>query len=162
MRKYFRLKPGGEVRLKNAYFIKCEKVVKDDCGNITQVHCTYDPASRGGNSPDGRKVRGTIHWVSAQHALDAEIRLYDHLFLKEDPNDVEVGKDYRENINPQSLEVLKNCKIEPSLKMAEPGQVFQFLRMGYFCIDNKDSKPGSLVFNRTVTLKDTWAKLSKK
>jgi glutaminyl-tRNA synthetase len=161
-KKYFRLKPGGEVRLKNAYFIKCQSIVKDDKGQIIQLHCTYDPQSRGGSSPDGRKVRGTIQWVSAKHALDAEVRLYDHLFIKEDPEDVPEGGDYKDNLNPESLVVLKNCKLEPSLKNAQPGQPFQFIRVGYFCVDNKEFKNGNLVFNRTVSLKDTWAKIVSK
>lgn len=161
-RKYFRLKPGGEVRLKNAYFIKCESFVKDDDGNIIEIHCTYDPKSRGGSSPDGRKVRGTIQWVSARHAKDAEVRLYDHLFTKEDPDDVSEGGDYMENVNPDSLIVLKNCKLEPSLKDAKPGEAFQFIRTGYFCVDSKEYEKGNLVFNRTVSLKDTWAKIVKK
>jgi glutaminyl-tRNA synthetase len=161
-KKYFRLKPGGEVRLKNAYFIKCQSIVKDDKGQIIQLHCTYDPQSRGGSSPDGRKVRGTIQWVSAKHALDAEVRQYDHLFIKEDPEDVPEGGDYKDNLNPESLVVLKNCKLEPSLKNAQPGQPFQFIRVGYFCVDNKEFKNGNLVFNRTVSLKDTWAKIVSK
>ena len=161
-RKYFRLKPGGEVRLKNAYFIKCESFVKDDDGNIIEIHCTYDPKSRGGSSPDGRKVRGTIQWVSARHAKDAEVRLYDHLFTKEDPDDVSEGGDYMENVNLDSLIVLKNCKLEPSLKDAKPGEAFQFIRTGYFCVDSKEYEKGNLVFNRTVSLKDTWAKIVKK
>jgi len=159
-KKYFRLKPDGEVRLKNAYIIKCESVVKDANGEITEIHCSYDPESRGGNSPDGRKVKGTIHWVSAAHAIDAEVRLYDKLFLVENPEDVPEGKDFKDNLNPESLIVLKNCKLEPSLKDASVGKSYQFLRMGYFCLDSVDSKPDSLVFNRTVGLKDTWAKIA--
>ena len=161
-KKYFRLKPGAEVRLKNAYIVKCESFVKDDDGNIIEVHCTYDPESRGGSAPDGRKVRGTIQWVSARHAEDAEVRLYDHLFTKENPDDVSEDGDYMENINPDSLIVLKNCKLEPSLKGAKPGEAFQFIRTGYFCVDSKEYKKGNLVFNRTVSLKDTWAKIVKK
>jgi glutaminyl-tRNA synthetase len=161
-KKYFRLKPGAEVRLKNAYIVKCESFVKDDDGNIIEVHCTYDPESRGGSAPDGRKVRGTIQWVSARHAEDAEVRLYDHLFTKENPDDVSEDGDYMENINPDSLIVLKNCKLEPSLKGAKPGEAFQFIRTGYFCVDSKEYKRGNLVFNRTVSLKDTWAKIVKK
>lgn len=160
--KYFRLKPDGEVRLKNAYFIKCTGYETDENGNVTLVKATYDPASRGGESPDGRKVRGTIHWVSAKHAVDAEVRLYDMLFNVENPDDVPEGGDYKDNLNPESLIVLKNSKLEPSLANAQPGDRFQFLRMGYFCVDNKDSKPGALVFNRTVSLKDTWAKIASK
>lgn len=157
-KKYFRLKPDGEVRLKNAYFIKCERVVKNEDGEIVELHCTYDPESRGGNSPDGRKVKGTIQWVSAPHAIDAEVRLYDQLFTKENP---EEGELY-ENLNPDSLKILTNCKLEPSLKDAKPGSSFQFIRTGYFCVDSKESKDGRLVFNRTVSLKDTWAKIVSK
>jgi len=160
--KYFRLKPGGEVRLKNAYFIKCTGYETDENGKVTLVKATYDPASRGGESPDGRKVKGTIHWVSAKHAVDAEVRLYDMLFKVENPEDVPEGADYKDNLNPDSLIILKNCKLEPTLANAKPGDRFQFLRMGYFCVDNKDSKPGALVFNKTVGLKDTWAKIASK
>ncbi|MDH4158286.1 MAG: glutamate--tRNA ligase family protein, partial [candidate division Zixibacteria bacterium] len=160
--KFFRLAPGREVRLKHAYFIKCERVVKDDkTGEITELHCTYDPASRGGASPDGRKVKGTLHWVSAEHAIDADIRLYDHLFTRENPDDVPEGEDFKTNLNPDSLEVLTGCKLEPSLKNAPPESRFQFLRHGYFCVDNVDSTPDKLVFNRTVGLRDTWAKIEK-
>lgn len=155
--KYFRLKPDGEVRLKNAYFIKCTGYETDEAGKVTLVKATYDPASRGGESPDGRKVKGTIHWVSAKHAIDAEVRLYDMLFKIENPDD----GDYKENLNPESLIVLTHSKVEPALKDAKPGDRFQFLRMGYFCVD-KDSKPGALVFNKTVGLKDTWAKIASK
>ncbi|MGI6669679.1 MAG: glutamine--tRNA ligase/YqeY domain fusion protein [Acetivibrionales bacterium] len=157
-KKYFRLYPGNEVRLKSAYIIKCEYAVKDDKGNITELHCTYDPESRGGNAPDGRKIRGTLHWVSAAHALDAEVRLYDHLFTHPDPGSVE---DLHSVINPSSLEVLTGCKIEPSLASAKPGDHYQFLRMGYFCADT-ECAPGKPVFNRTAGLKDTWAKEMKK
>jgi len=157
-KKYFRLFPGGEVRLKHAYFIKCERVVKDEqTGEIIELHCTYDPETRGGNAPDGRKVKGTIHWVSAAHAVDAEVRLYDTLFNGPDPDSVE--GDYKEYLNPNSLEVLKSCKIEPSVKGAEKGTRYQFLRMGYFCIDTVDTTDEKLVFNRIVALKDTWAKI---
>ena len=159
--KYFRLKPDGEVRLKNAYFIKCTGYETDESGRVTLVRAVYDPASRGGESPDGRKVRGTIHWVSARHAIDAEVRLYDQLFRVENPDDVPEGGDYKDNLSPESLMVLKNCKLEPFLANTKPGDRFQFLRIGYFCTD-RDSKPGSLVFNRTVGLKDTWAKLASK
>jgi glutaminyl-tRNA synthetase len=159
---FFRLAPGREVRLRWAYFIKCVNVVKDPkTGEVVELHCTYDPATRGGNAPDGRKVKGTIHWVSASHSLPAEVRLYDHLFLKPDPDDVPEGKDYRANLNPNSLAVLKNCRVEPSLASAAPGSRFQFERQGYFCVDSKDSKPGALVFNRSVALRDTWAKIEK-
>jgi glutaminyl-tRNA synthetase len=160
--KYFRLTPGQEVRLRYAYFVKCIGCVKDPAtGQVTEVHCTYDPATRGGDSPDGRKVKGTIHWVSAGQAVDAEVRLYDHLFSKPDPDDVPEGQDWKTGLNPNSLEVLTGCKVEPSLADATPGTRFQFERMGYFCID-RDSSPGKPVFNRTVTLKDTWAKIAGK
>jgi len=159
--KYYRLSPGKEVRLRNAYFITAKEVVKDAAGNIVEVHCTYDPASRGGNSPDGRKVKSTMHWVSAAHAISAEIRLYGKLFLKPDPTDVEEGQDVLDNLNPNSLEVLTGAKLEPSLATAKPGDRFQFERVGYFCLD-PDSTPGNLVFNRTLPLKDSWAKIEKK
>ena len=158
-RKYYRLAPGREVRLRYGYFITCTDVVKDGAGEVVELRCTYDPASRGGHSPDGRKVRGTIHWVSAPHAVDAEVRLYDHLFSKENPAEVDEGEDLTVNLNPDSLEVLDGCKLEPGLAGAEAGYRCQFERMGYFCVDNVDSKPGALVFNRTVTLRDTWAKI---
>ena len=159
---FFRLAPGREVRLRYAYFVKCTGVVKDEkSGQVTELRCTYDPATRGGDAPDGRKVKGTIHWVSANHALDAEVRLYDHLFVKPDPDDVPEGKDYRANLNPKSLEVLGGCKLEPGLAGASVSSRFQFERLGYFCVD-KDSAPGRLVFNRAVTLRDTWAKIEKK
>lgn len=153
-KKYFRLYPGNEVRLKNAYYIKCSHAVKDDEDNIIELHCTYDPESRGGSTPDGRRVKGTLHWVSARHAVDAEVRLYDHLFTVPDPGEAE---DISAIINPESLVVLKNCKLEPTLSDTKPGDHFQFLRMGYFCTD-VDSSPGKLVFNRTVGLKDSWSK----
>jgi len=158
---FFRLAPGREVRFRYAYFIKCVSAVKDAAGNVVELRCTYDPATRGGDAPDGRKVKGTIHWVSAQHALDAEVRLYDHLFAKPDPDDVPEGQTYLANLNPKSLEVLPGCKLEPSLTGAKVGDRFQFERLGYFCVD-KDSAPGKLVFNRAVTLRDTWAKIEKK
>ena len=162
-RKYFRLAPGREVRLRYAYYITCTDVIRDDkTGEISELHCTYDPETRGGYSPDGRKVKGTIHWVSAAHAVDAEVRLYDRLFSKENPDDTEEGKDFKSSINPDSLEVLTDCKVETSLIDAEPGSIYQFERQGYFCVDSKDSKPGAPVFNRTVTLRDTWAKIEKK
>jgi glutaminyl-tRNA synthetase len=135
--------------------------VKNDKGEVVEVHCTYDPASRGGNSPDGRKVKSTVHWVSAQHAVDAEVRVYEHLFSKENPDDVEEGKDFTANLNPHSLEVISNAKLEPSLANAVVGARYQFERLGYFCVD-LDSKPGKPVFNRTVALKDTWAKVERK
>ena len=161
-RKFFRLAPGREVRLRYAYFITCVDAIKDpDTGEVTELHCTYDPATRGGDAPDGRKVKGTLHWVSARHAVDARVRLYDHLFTKENPNEVEEGKDFTAYLNPGSLEVLNDCKLEPSLANAAPGSCCQFERLGYFCVDSKDSSPESLVFNRTVTLRDTWAKILK-
>src|ERR1017187_1916211 len=158
---YFRLSPGREVRLRYAYFMICKSVVKNDKGDVVEVHCTYDPASRGGNSPDGRKVKSTIHWVSAAHAIDADVRIYENLFTKENPGDVEEGQDFTANLNPQSLEVIAQAKLEPSLANAAVGGRYQFERLGYFCVD-LDSKPGKPVFNRTVALKDTWAKVEKK
>jgi glutaminyl-tRNA synthetase len=159
--KYFRLTPGREVRLRYGYFITCTSVVKNEKGEVVEVHCTYDPATRGGNAPDGRKVKSTIHWVSAAHALDAEVRIYENLFTKEDPNQVEEGQEFTANLNPNSLEVVTSAKLEPSLADAVVGSRYQFERLGYFCVD-PDSKPGKPVFNRTVALKDTWAKLEKK
>jgi glutaminyl-tRNA synthetase len=159
--KYYRLSPGKEVRLRNAYFITAQSVVKDEAGNIVEVHCTYDPLSRGGNSPDGRKVKSTMHWVSAAHAISAEIRLYDKLFTKADPYDIEEGEDVLSNLNPNSLEVLTSAKLEPSLANAKLEDRFQFERVGYFCLD-PDSTAEKLVFNRTLPLKDTWAKIEKK
>ncbi len=161
-KQYFRLSPGREVRLRYGYFVTCTSVVKDEKGEVIEVHCTYDPATRGGNSPpDGRKVKATIHWVSAAHAGDAEVRLYDNLFTKQDPNQTEEGQDFTANLNPQSLEVLRHAKLEPSLANAAVGSRYQFERLGYFCVDH-DSAPGKLVFNRTVALKDTWARIEKK
>ncbi len=157
--KFFRLTPGQEVRLKGAYIIKCTGVVKNDAGEVTEVHCTYDPETRSGGPQADRKVKGTLHWVSAVHALDAEVRLYDRLFLDEDPSGHK-DIDPREFLNPGSLTILKGCKVEPSLKEAKPLDRFQFQRVGYFCIDY-DSRPGNLVFNRTVQLKDTWQKINK-
>jgi glutaminyl-tRNA synthetase len=147
--------------LRYAYFITCTGVVKDDSGNVVELRCTYDPATRGGNAPDGRKVKSTIHWVSARHAVDATVRLYDHLFLKEDPNEVEEGQDFTANLNPNSLEVLSGCKVEPGLREAAAGTRYQFERIGYFCVD-PDSQPGNPVFNRTIGLRDTWAKIEKR
>ncbi|MFN3481029.1 MAG: glutamine--tRNA ligase, partial [Thermodesulfovibrionales bacterium] len=155
---FYRLAPGREVRLRYAYFIRCKDVVKDKDGNIVELLCTYDPSTRGGDSPDGRKVKATLHWVSASHAIRAEVRLYDHLFNVPDPDELE---DFRAGINPESLIVLKDCYLEPSLASARPGEIYQFERLGYFCVD-PDSQDGNLVFNRTVTLKDTWAKIEKK
>ena len=162
-KKFFRLAPGREVRLRYAYFITCTDVIKDPkTGEVVELRCTYDPATRGGDAPDGRKVRGTLHWVSAAHALAVEVRLYDHLFLKPDPTDVEEGKTFKDYINPESLVVLNPCYVEPSLAEAKPGERFQFERVGYFCVDPVDSSPGAPVFNRTATLKDTWAKIQKR
>ena len=159
--KYYRLSPGREVRLRYGYFITCTSVVKNDKGEVIEVHCTYDPASKGGNSPDGRKVKATIHWVSAAHAVDAEVRIYENLFLKENPSDVEEGQDVLDNLNPNSLEIIADAKVEPSLSNATAGTRYQFERLGYFCVD-PDSKPGKPVFNRTVALKDAWARVEKK
>jgi glutaminyl-tRNA synthetase len=159
--KYYRLSPGKEVRLRNAYFITAHSVVKDAAGEIVEVHCTYDPASRGGNSPDGRKVKATMHWVSTAHAISAEIRVYDKLFTKPDPANVEEGGDVLDNLNPNSLEIVTGAKLETSLASAVAGDRFQFERVGYFCVD-LDSTPEKLVFNRTLPLKDSWAKIEKK
>jgi glutaminyl-tRNA synthetase len=160
-KKFFRLFPGQEVRLRGGYFITCTGVVKNDAGEVVEVHCTYDPATRNGNAPDGRKVKSTIHWVSAEHAIDAEVRLYENLFATENPGDVPEGQDFTVNLHPNSLEILTNAKLEPSLAGAMPGDRYQFERLGYFCAD-LDSKPGALVFNRTVPLRDTWAKIEKR
>lgn len=157
-KKFFRLAPGREVRLRYAYFIKCEDAVKDKkTGRIKELHCTYDPATRGGDAPDGRRVKATLHWVSARHAIEAEARLYEHLFTKRNPEEAE-GGDFKSNLNPNSLKVLKSCRLEPSLKGALPGSRYQFERKGYFCVDSSD---GKLVFNRIVGLRDTWAKIEK-
>ncbi|MGA1979925.1 MAG: glutamine--tRNA ligase/YqeY domain fusion protein [Sedimentisphaerales bacterium] len=159
-KKFYRLAPGREVRLRYAYFIRCTSAIKNAKGEVVELHCTYDPATRGGDAPDGRKVKSTLHWVSAAHALPAEVRLYDHLFTNQNPDDVEEDKDFTSNLNPNSLEVLKDCRVEPSLANAKPLSPFQFERLGYFCID-PDSSPGKLIFNRTVTLRDEWAKIQK-
>jgi len=159
--KYYRLSPGKEVRLRNAYFVTAQNVVKDANGNIVEVQCTYDPASRGGNSPDGRKVKSTMHWVSAKHALSAEVRIYDKLFSNPNPGDVPEGGSYLDNLNPNSLEIISDAKLEPSLANAKLEDRYQFERVGYFCLD-PDSAPGKLVFNRTLPLKDSWAKIEKK
>jgi glutaminyl-tRNA synthetase len=159
-KKFYRLAPGREVRLRYAYFITCTNVVKDEAGNVVELHCTYDPATRGGDAPDGRKVKSTLHWVSAVHAIGAEVRIYDHLFTKENPDDVAEGEDFKSNLNPDSLEVLSECKVEPSLAGAKPLQRFQFERLGYFCVDPVSTE-GKLVFNRTVGLRDTWAKIQQ-
>jgi glutaminyl-tRNA synthetase len=160
-KKYFRLSPGNEVRLRYGYYVKCTHAVKDENGEVIEVHCTYDPETRGGYSPDGRKVKGTIHWVSAENALDAEVRLYDRLFSKPDPDNTEEGETFLDYLNPDSLTILTKCKVEPSLMAAQPGDRFQFERQGYFCMD-LDSKPNQLIFNRTVGLRDSWAKISQK
>ena len=161
-KQYFRLSPGREVRLRYGYLVTCTSMVKDPVtGEVVEVHCTYDPATRSGNAPDGRKVKATIHWVSAPHAIDAEVRLYENLFSKADPNDVPEGQEFTANLNPNSLETVTEAKLEPSLSGAEPGDRFQFERLGYFCVD-PDSKPGALVFNRTVPLRDTWAKIERR
>jgi glutaminyl-tRNA synthetase len=160
-KKFFRLSPGQEVRLRGGYFITCRSMVKNASGELTEVHCTYDPETRTGNAPDNRKVKATIHWVSAAHAVDAEVRVYENLFSKEDPSDVPEGQEFTVNLNPNSLEVISNAKLEPSLATAQPGDRYQFERLGYFAVD-PDSKPGALVFNRTVALRDTWAKIEKR
>jgi glutaminyl-tRNA synthetase len=158
-RKFFRLSPGREVRLRYAYFVTCSDVVKDENGEVVEIRCTYDPATRGGDAPDGRKVKATLHWVSVQHAIEAEVRLYDRLFEVEDPNDVPAGKEFTDLLNPASLEVLRGCLLEPSLAEAVPGARYQFERQGYFCVDRDCSENGGLVFNRTVALRDTWARV---
>jgi len=162
-KKFFRLAPGREVRLRYAYFITCVEVVKDPVtGEVTELHCTYDPATRGGDAPDGRRVQGTLHWVSAAHAVPAEVRLYSHLFTQENPDDVPAGGHFTDHINPASLAVLTGCRLEPGLAVAAPESPYQFERLGYFCADARDSRPERLVFNRSVTLRDTWAKIVKK
>jgi len=162
-KKFFRLAPGREVRLRYGYFITCVDVVKDEkTGEVVELRCTYDPETRGGNAPDGRKVKATLHWVSAEHALQAEVRIYNHLFVKENPADVKDGEDFTDYINPDSLEILDNCRLEPSLADIEPEDICQFERLGYFCADRYDCTKERLVFNRTVTLRDTWARLKKK
>jgi glutaminyl-tRNA synthetase len=160
-KKFFRLGLGREVRLRYAYLVTCQEVIKDENGEIIEVHCTYDPETRGGSAPDGRKVKGTIHWVSARHGIPAEIRLYDRLFTVENP-DMDKERDFKEFLNPASLETLHNCILEPSLKDAEPDKQYQFERQGYFCLDTKDSSPDKPVFNRIVTLRDAWAKMTNK
>lgn len=160
VKKFYRLAPGREVRLRYAYFITCTDVIKDENGQITELHCTYDPATRGGDAPDGRKVKSTLHWVSADHALEAQVRLYDHLFTKENPDDTSEGEDFKSNLNPDSCRVLTCCKVEPSLAGAESLSRYQFERLGYFCVD-PESSSDKLVFNRTVSLRDTWAKIQK-
>jgi glutaminyl-tRNA synthetase len=160
-KEFFRLAPGREVRLRYAYFIRCIGVVKDEkTGEVVELHCTYDPATRGGDAPDGRRVRATLHWVSAAHAISAEVRLYDHLLLREDPNEEEDGRDFKALLNPNSLEVLTSCRLEPSLANTAPGTRYQFERQGYFCVD-PDTAPGKLVFNRTASLRDSWARIER-
>jgi len=159
-KKFFRLSPGKEVRLRCAYFITCTEVVKDDRGEIVELRCTYDPATRGGDSPDGRRVKATLHWVAAAHSIGGEVRLYDRLFSNEDPERADEGQTFLDNLNPHSLEVLRDCRLEPGLAAAVPGTRVQFERLGYFCVDT-DSRPGALVFNRTVSLRDTWAKIEQ-
>ena len=162
-RKFFRLAPGKEVRLRYAYFLKCEEVIKDPVtGEVTELRCSYDPETSGGHAPDGRKVKGTIHWVSASEAVQADVRLYEHLFSCEDPNAIQEGDDWRNHLNPNSVQVLEDCRVEACLASASPDERYQFERKGYFCLDRQDSTPEKLVFNRTVTLKDTWAKVKKK
>jgi glutaminyl-tRNA synthetase len=160
-KQYYRLSPGREVRLRYGYFVTCTHAVRNPAGEVVEIHCTYDPATHGGNAPDGRKVKSTIHWVSAAHAIDAEVRLYDNLFTKEDPNQTEEGQDFIANLNPHSLEVVAGAKLEPSLAAAAAGSRYQFERLGYFAVDS-ESSAARLVFNRTVSLKDAWAKIEKR
>ncbi|MBW1798081.1 MAG: glutamine--tRNA ligase, partial [Deltaproteobacteria bacterium] len=161
-KKFYRLAPGREIRLRYAYFITCVDVVKDEkTGEIVELHCTYDPATRGGDSPDGRKVKATLHWVSADHSIEAEVRLYDHLFSIPDPTDVKDGADFKSHLNPNSLTILTSCRVEPSLAGAAPESRYQFERLGYFCADRVNSSGDALVFNRIVTLRDTWARIQK-
>jgi len=160
-KKYFRLAPGREVRLRYAYFITCTKVIKDPrSGDVVELRCTYDPATRGGDAPDGRKVKATLHWVSAEHAVSGQVRLYDRLFVKPDPDEREEGKTFIDFLNPDSLDLLDDCQLEPELAEAKPGAIYQFERLGYFCADIKMSSRDHLVFNRTVTLRDAWARIS--
>ena len=160
---FFRLSPGREVRLRYAYIIKCVGVVKDpQSGEITELRCTYDPETKSGSSQSSRKVKATIHWVSTAHALPAEVRLYDHLFTKEDPDEVPENGDWLANLNPKSLERLTSCRLERSLANAKPGERYQFERLGYFCVDSEDSRPGALILNRAVSLRDTWAKMAQR
>jgi glutaminyl-tRNA synthetase len=161
-KKWFRLAPGREVRLRYACLITCNEVIKDERGEVVELRCSWDPASRGGNAPDGRKVRGTLHWVSAAHAVAGEARLYDRLFLKENPLDLEQGESWLDGLNPQSLVRMGDCRLEPSLAGAQPRSRFQFERLGYFCVDSKESTAERPVFNRTIGLKDSWAKIERK
>jgi glutaminyl-tRNA synthetase len=158
-RKFYRLAPGREVRLRYAYFITCTDVIKNEDGEVVELHCTYDPATRGGDAPDGRRVKATLHWVSAQHAIEAEVRQYDRLFATPDPMDVSEGADFTANLTPDSLQI-STCQIEPSVQEAAPGTRFQFERKGYYCVD-PDSTPEHLVFNQTISLRDSWAKIQK-
>jgi glutaminyl-tRNA synthetase len=160
-KKFFRLSVGREVRLRYAYLVTCQDVIKDENGKVVELHCTYDPETRGGTAPDGRKVKGTIHWVSARHGLRATVNLYDRLFTVEHP-DMDKGKDFKDFLNPDSLEVLENAVVEPSLKSAAPDDRFQFERQGYFCLDSQQATPEHPVFNRIVTLRDSWARMNKK
>ncbi|MFB3116470.1 MAG: glutamine--tRNA ligase, partial [Gammaproteobacteria bacterium] len=157
-RKFFRLGPGREVRLRYAYFITCNEIIKDEHGDVVELRCTYDPETKGGNAPDGRKVRGTIHWVSAEHALDAEVRVYDRLFNDPEPDSNQHDRDWKEFLNPESIEILDNAKLEHSLSKAKTGDQFQFERLGYFNVESKNSKADKLVFNRTIPLRDSWSK----
>jgi len=161
MKKFFRLAPGKEVRFKHAYYLTCNDLVKDSFGEISEIHCTYDPSTRGGWSDDGRKVKGTIHWVSAESAVDVKLNIYDHLFTKENPDDLEEGQDYKDLLNPDSLKVIENCYVEPFVKDSKPGDRFQFDRNGYFCVD-KNSENDNMIFNRIVSLKDSWKKIAGK
>ncbi len=161
-KKFYRLSQGREVRLRYAYFIKCHDIIKDENGKITEIHCTYDPETKGGNAPDGRKVKATMHWVSAQHAKQVEVRVLNNLFSEENPNKKEEGKTFIDYMNPNSLEVISNCFVEPELAKAKVGVNYQFERIGYFILDSRYSSPEKPVFNRTVTLKDAWAKIKKK
>ena len=160
VKKFYRLAPGREVRLRYAYFVRCTDLIKDDNGQVVELHCTYDPATRGGGAPDGRKVKSTLHWVSAAHSFKAEVRLYDHLFTKENPETGVEGEDFKCNLNTGSRQILDSCRVEPSLADAEPGSRYQFERLGYFCVD-KDGTKEKPVFNRTVSLRDSWAKIQK-
>jgi len=160
-KKFFRLAPGREVRLRYAYLVTCTDVIKDASGDVVELRCTYDPETRGGSAPDGRRVKATLHWVSARHAVEAEVRLYDHLFAAEKPGDDDAGGDWKQNLNPDSLQTLTGCRLEPSLADAAPGDLLQFERLGYFCVDSQDAQPGRPVFNRTVSLRDEWARIRK-